>query len=131
MVGGNDVQNMKNIFAAKRDRFSCRNTATDAGIESNAVAINANSAAASTNTEIAGNMGKPERLLASYKQSLTTYLNVHKRPDWELGVGGGYAADAGEYSMEVQRNYSSKNAVAVEYLGGNVKGFLEKIKILF
>jgi hypothetical protein len=71
-----------------------------------------------------------ERLLASYKQSLTTYLNTHKRPDWELGVGGGYA-DGGEYSIEVQRNYSSKNAIAFEYLGGNVKGFLAKIKILF
>jgi len=71
-----------------------------------------------------------ERLLASYKQSLTTYLNTHKRPDWELGVGGGYV-DGGEYSIEVQRNYSSKNAIAVEYLGGNVKGFLAKIKILF
>jgi hypothetical protein len=71
-----------------------------------------------------------ERLLSSYKQSLTTYLNTHKRPDWELGAGGGYA-DGMEYSVEIQRNYSSKNAVAVEYLGGNVKGFLAKIKILF
>ena len=71
-----------------------------------------------------------ERLLASYKQSLTTYLNTHKRPEWEFGVGGGYV-DGGEYSIEVQRNYSSKNAIAIEYLGGNVKGFLAKIKILF
>ena len=71
-----------------------------------------------------------ERLLASYKQSLTTYPNTHKRPDWELGAGVGYA-DGGEYSVEVQRNYSSKNAIAVEYLSGNVKGFLAKIKILF
>ena len=71
-----------------------------------------------------------ERLLASYKQSLTMYLNTHKRPDWEIGVGGGYA-EGMEYSVEVQRNYSSKNAIALEYLGGNVKGFLAKIKILF
>jgi len=39
--------------------------------------------------------------------------------------------DGGEYSVEVQRNYSSKNAIVLEYLGGNVKGFLAKIKILF
>ena len=71
-----------------------------------------------------------EKSLVSYKQSLTTYLNTHKRPDWEFGVGGGYA-DGMEYSFEVQCNYSSKNAIAVEYLGGNVKGFLAKIKILF
>lgn len=71
-----------------------------------------------------------ERLLASYKQSLTTYLSTHKRPDWEFGAGGGYA-DGEEYSVELQRNYSSKNAIALEYLGGNVKGFLAKIKILF
>jgi len=71
-----------------------------------------------------------EKSLASYKQSLTTYLNTHKRPDWEFGVGGVYA-DGGECSVEVQRNYSSKNAIAIEYVGGNVKGFLAKIKILF
>jgi len=71
-----------------------------------------------------------ERLLASYKQSLTTYLNTHKRADWEFGVGGGYA-DGEEYSVELQRDYSSKNALSIEYLGGNVKGFLAKIKILF
>jgi len=61
---------------------------------------------------------------------LTTYLSTHKRTDWEFGAGVGYA-DGGEYSIEVQRNYSSKNAIALEYLGGNVKGFLAKIKILF
>ena len=71
-----------------------------------------------------------ELLLASCKQSLATYLNNHKRHDWELGVGGGYAEE-GEYSIEIQRNYSSKNAISVEYLSGNVKGFLAKIKILF
>jgi hypothetical protein len=36
-----------------------------------------------------------------------------------------------EYSIEVQRNYSSKNAISVEYLGSNVKGLLAKMKILF
>ncbi len=73
-----------------------------------------------------------EKSLASYKQSLTTYLNTHKHPDWELGVGGLDVTVGGmEYYLEVQRNYSSKNAIAVEYLGGNVKGFLAKIKILF
>ncbi len=71
-----------------------------------------------------------ESLLATYKQSLMTYLNTHKRPEWELGGGIGYA-ESMEYSAEIQRNYSSKNAIAVEYLGGNVKGFLAKIKILF
>jgi len=35
------------------------------------------------------------------------------------------------YYLEVQCNHSSKNAIAVEYLGGNVKGFLAKIEILF
>ena len=74
--------------------------------------------------------GNQERLLASYKQSLTTYLNTHKSPDWEFGVGCGYA-DGSEYSVELQRNYLSKNAIALEYIGGNVKGFLAKIKILF
>jgi len=56
----------------------------------------------------------------------------YKRPYGELGVGG-LDVNAGgmEYYLEVQRNYSSKNAISFEYLGGNVKGFLAKMKILF
>jgi len=44
--------------------------------------------------------------------------------------GGGYY-DGMEYSVEVQRNYSSKNAIVFEYLDSNAKVFLAKIKILF
>ena len=71
-----------------------------------------------------------ERLLASYKQSLTTYLNTHKRPDWEFGGYGGYC-DGGMYGVELQRNYSVSSAISFLYLSGSKKGGLVGFKILF